>query len=53
MLAALAELSAALGDERRRASALEGLRQISLTDDERERYRDELEAAERLLQTQR
>lgn len=52
-LAALAELSAALGDETRLASSLAELRQVPLSDDERARHRDELEAAERLLQTQR
>jgi catechol 2,3-dioxygenase-like lactoylglutathione lyase family enzyme len=52
-LAALAELSAALGDEPRLASSLAELRQVPLPDDERARHRDELEAAERLLQTHR
>lgn len=52
-LAARAELALALGEPEVARSALEELRRIPLSDEERARFRDELEAADRLLSTLR
>jgi catechol 2,3-dioxygenase-like lactoylglutathione lyase family enzyme len=52
-LAARAELAVALGDETRAAALLAELEDVPLSEADRERLRDELEAAEELARTQR
>ena len=52
VLAARVELAVAMGDEERARSAREELAAIDLTDEERERYRDEFQAAEALERMQ-
>ncbi|MFY0562678.1 hypothetical protein ACN28E_02445 [Archangium lansingense] len=52
-LAARAELAIALGDETRARSAREQLQRIPLSEEEREQFREELEAADTLARTQR
>ncbi|KFA89770.1 hypothetical protein [Archangium violaceum] len=52
-LAARAELAVALGDETRARSAREELQRIPLSEEERARFREELEAADALARTQR
>ncbi|EPX65418.1 hypothetical protein D187_000844 [Cystobacter fuscus DSM 2262] len=52
-LAARAELAIALGDEACARTAREELQRLSLSDEEREQFREELEAADTLARTQR
>jgi hypothetical protein len=52
-LAARAELAIALGDETRARDAREELQRIALSDEEREQFHGELEAADALARTQR
>jgi hypothetical protein len=51
-LAARAELAVALGDAERARAVRDELRYIPLSDEDRERYRDELKAADELERTQ-